>query len=196
MQAETIELQDIEITGGEAKVKKEYEKILIKERNRELNAKAENLVKLGCFDQYEKTTIDFSMLDKITYDRMYRKIYDLYMDKDGNMFYIFGKIEGENEKPYAYDVIAVETVTDEEYKALYKAHTYEGAKMIRSLYIGAFVLWAISILIFVSTFVFYLVKEFEFFDILTSSFGQIIYIAILSCCLAMTSVSYRKYIGK
>lgn len=196
MQAETIEIEEIEITGGEAKIKKEYEKILIKERNRELNMKAQNLVKLGCFDQREETNIDFSLLDKVTYGSMYRKIYDLYMDKDGNLFYIFGKIEGENAKPYAYDVIAIETVSDEDYKKLYKAHSFEGAGFVKGLYIAALVMWITIIAISASIFIYYLVQGLKFFDIIIALVSLIFNVAVLTCCLAITNVTYRKYIGK
>lgn len=196
MQAETIELEEIEITESKSKVKKEFEKILIRERNRKLNMKAQNLIKLGCFDQHDEKTVDFSRLDKITYDKPYKKLYDLYMDKEGNLFYIFGKTEGESSKPYAYDVIAIETVTDEEYKELYKANTYEGAGFIRGLFVTAFSLWVLSITISLSIFIYYIASGEKFIDILVSCISFIFFIGILTCTLAITSVSYRKYIGK
>ena len=196
MQAETIEIEDIEITDSTAKVKKEYEKILQREKNRELNMKAQNLVKLGCFDQKEETNVDFSRLDKITYDKLYRKIYDLYIDKEGNMFYIFGKIEGDNSKPYAYDVIAIENVSDEDYKAVYRAHKYEGAGMVFGMYVASFIIWILSIVIALSIALYYVIQGAGVINTLINCISFLFFIAILTCCLAITSITYRKYIGK
>lgn len=196
MQAETIEIQEVEITESKTKQKKEFEKIIQREKNRELNMKAQNLVKLGCFEQKEETTVDFSLLDKITYEKQFKKIYDLYINRDGDLFYICGKTEGDSDKPYAYDVIAIETVSDEEYKSVYRAHTFEGAGYIKGFYIGAFVLWVLSIIISLSIFIYYIAIGSEVINTLISCISFLFSIGILTCCLAITSVSYRKYIGK
>ena len=197
MQEETVELEELHIEDANAKVKKEYEKILIREQNRQKNVKAQNLVKLGCFEQKEEKSIDFSVLDKITYEKPFQKVYDLYEDRDGNMMYIFAKTEGESAKPYAYDVIYIETLSDEDYKKIYKASTFEGAGLAKGLYITTFVMWIVSIIITLSIIVYYLASgDYDFIDVLINSISYLFFIAIITSLLAITDVSYRKYIGK
>ena len=95
MQQETVDMEEIVIENSSAKTKKEYEKILRREENRQKNVKASNLVKLGCFEQKEEASLDFSKLDKITYGKPFQKIYDLYEDREGNLLYVYGKTEEE-----------------------------------------------------------------------------------------------------
>lgn len=197
MQQETVEMEEIVIEDSNNKSKKEYEKILKRESNRQKNVKAENLVKLGCFEQKEEKNIDFSVLDIITYDKPFQKLYDLYEDRDGNLLYIYAKTEGEDAKPYAYDVIYLETVSDEDYKKLFKAHSYEGAKFIKGLYITTFILWVLSIVVTLSIIVYYMASgDYGFIDILTNSVSYLFFISIVTALLAITNVSYRKFIGK
>jgi hypothetical protein len=197
MQQETVELEELHIEDSSAKTKKEYEKILIREENRQKNVKAQNLVKLGCFDQKEEKSVDFSKLDKITYEKPFQKIYDLYEDREGNLLYIYGKTEGEDTKPYAYDVIYVETVSDEDYKKVYKAQSFEGAGLIKGLYITTFILWIVSIVITLCIVIYYMFSgDYGFIDILTNSVSYLFFIAIITALLAITNVSYRKFIGK
>ena len=197
MQQETVEMEEIVIEDSNNKSKKEYEKILKRESNRQKNIKAENLVKLGCFEQKEEKNIDFSVLDIITYDKPFQKLYDLYEDRDGNLLYIYAKTEGEDAKPYAYDVIYLETVSDEDYKKLFKAHSYEGAKFIKGLYITTFILWVLSIVVTLSIIVYYMASgDYGFIDILTNSVSYLFFISIVTALLAITNVSYRKFIGK
>ena len=197
MQQETVEMEEIVIEDSNNKSKKEYEKILKRESNRQKNIKAENLVKLGFFEQKEEKNIDFSVLDIITYDKPFQKLYDLYEDRDGNLLYIYAKTEGEDAKPYAYDVIYLETVSDEDYKKLFKAHSYEGAKFIKGLYITTFILWVLSIVVTLSIIVYYMASgDYGFIDILTNSVSYLFFISIVTALLAITNVSYRKFIGK
>lgn len=196
MQQETVDMEEIVIENSSAKTKKEYEKILRREENRQKNVKASNLVKLGCFEQKEEASLDFSKLDKITYGKPFQKIYDLYEDREGNLLYVYGKTEEEGTKAYAYDVIYLETVTDEEYKKLYKAHTFEGASFIKGLYITTFVLWIVSIVISLSIVIYYLASGTSFIDMLINSLSYVFFIAIITALLAIVNTTYRKYIGK
>lgn len=197
MQEETVEMEELHIEDSNAKVKKEYEKILIREQNRQKNVKAQNLVKLGCFEQKEEKKIDFSVLDKITYEKLYQKVYDLYEDRDGNMLYIYAKTEGEDARPYAYDVIYIETVSDEEYKKLYRAASFEGAGFAHGLYLTTFILWITSIVVTLSIIIYYVSSgDYDFINVLINSISYIFFIAIITALLAITDVSYRKYIGK
>ena len=213
MQEETVEMEELHIEDSNAKVKKEYEKILIREQNRQKNVKAQNLVKLGCFEQKEEKKIDFSVLDKITYEKLYQKVYDLYEDsninklmygnyylyedRDGNMLYIYAKTEGEDARPYAYDVIYIETVSDEDYKKLYRAASFEGAGFAHGLYLTTFILWITSIVVTLSIIIYYVSSgDYDFINVLINSISYIFFIAIITALLAITDVSYRKYIGK
>ncbi len=196
MQQETVDMEEIVIENSSTRTKKEYEKILMREENRKKNVKASNLVKLGCFDQKEESTLDFSKLDKITYGKPFQKLYDLYEDREGNLLYVYAKTEEDGTKPYAYDVIYLETVSDEDYKKLYRAHTFEGASFIKGLYITTFVLWIVSIVIACSIIIYYLASGTSFMDMLINSLSYVFFIAIITALLAITNTSYRKYIGK
>lgn len=196
MQSENIEIETLEVSQSLTSSKKEFEKIIKKERNRQLCLKAEKLIKMGCFEQYDRNTIDFSKLEKITYDKLYKKVYDLYMDEAGNLFYIYPKTEGESESPYAYDVIAVETLTDEEYKQLYQASSYEGAKLVKGLLVTSMVLWALIILIVVAAVIVELVNGATVIDTLINLTSYFFNIALLSGVIGILSIVYRKFIGK
>ncbi|MGM9971278.1 MAG: hypothetical protein ACI35W_02580 [Anaeroplasmataceae bacterium] len=196
MQSENVEIQAIEVTESLTSSKKEYEKIIKKEKNRQLNMRAQNLIKMGCFDQYERTSVDFSKLEKITYDKLYKKVYDLYQDEQGNLFYIYAKTEGESNKPYAFDIIAIETLNDDEYKQLYKASSYEGAKFIKILLISSIVLWALIILFVVAAVITDIVNSVSLIDTLVSLTSYFFNIALLGGIIGILSVVYRGYIGK
>lgn len=196
MQSEKVEIEQVELSESTTKEKKEYEKILLRERNRKLNIRAQNLIKLGCFDQYEKTSLDFSKLEKCAYEKPYKKIYELYKDENDNLFYVYGKVEGESNKPYAYDIIAIETVTDEEYNELYKAHSFEGVGIVKGLLISALVLLGLSILILLANVIYTLTQDYGFFDILSTLFTPFINIAMLLSLVGILFVTYRKFVGK
>ncbi len=203
MQSENVEIKEINMTESKTIEKKEFEKVLIRQRNRELDSKAQNLIKLGCFNQTEETTVDFSKLEKCTADKQFKGVYDLYKDADNNLFYIYAKTESDSQRPYAYDVIAVETVTDEEYAELYKANSREGQGFIKGMFIVTFVMWALTILMAVVAFIYYMIvatKEAQVFDALTNAFISMttyyVNIGIMSGILAITSISYRKFTGR
>ena len=61
-EVEMVEVKDEE----EVSSLKEYEKLLIAERDREDYVKAVTLIKYGCFSQKEVTEVDFSKLEKLT----------------------------------------------------------------------------------------------------------------------------------
>ena len=114
--------KDIEVDPKEVKKLKEYEKLLILERNRKDFEKAKSLIKFGCFEQKNETTIDFSKLELIDTPKKYRGLYQLYRDLE-TMQLLFvcplvennkGDIDERKDlKPYAYDVIYIENMDNE-----------------------------------------------------------------------------------
>lgn len=196
MQSEKVELEEVELTESKTSEKKEYEKILIRERNRKLNVKAQNLIKLGCFNQTEEVKVDFSKLEKCTYEKPFKKFYELYKNEEDNLFYIYGKTEGENLVPYAYDVIAVESVTDEEYKALYNASKFEGLGWIKVVNIASFVILGLLAIILIINVISNIVDGASFIDLLTNLFTPFTYIAGLACIIAILNITLKKYLGK
>lgn len=196
MQSENVEIESIEITESLTSSKKEFEKIIKKEKNRQSNMKAQNLIKMGCFDQYEVTNIDYSKLEKVTYDKLYKKLYDLYEDENGNLFYIYAKTEGESNKPYAYDVIAVETLNDDEYKQLYKAASYEGSKLVKGILITCMILWSAIVLVAIAAVITDIVNGSGVIATLVNLTGYFFNIALLGGVIGILTVVYRKFIGK
>lgn len=196
MQTEKVEIEEVELTKSTTKEKKEYEKILIRERNRELNAKAQNLVKMGCFNQTEEVNVDFSKLEKCAYEKPFKKLYELYKDTDDNLFYIAPKTEGDSQVPYAYDVIAIESVTDEEYKAVYKASRFEGIGFARGLYITSMVFWALLMVIILLVLIYNIVEGSGFFDIVLNIYSYFALFLISTAIIAILQITLRKFIGK
>jgi hypothetical protein len=112
-------------------VVKEYEKLLIAERDRKDYQKAINLIKFGCFEQKEEESIDFSQLQKVN-AKKYKGVYELYRNVETfDLYYIAELVENNKGdvderpdlKPYAYDVIELDSMDEETY-----AHVYKSAK--------------------------------------------------------------------
>lgn len=113
---------------------KEYEKLLQAEDARKNYQKAVTMVKLGLFNQGEETEFDFSNLELLNLPKKYKGIYDLYENQStGDLTFVCPLVENnvdDNEyektlKPYAFDVIRIENVTDAEYAEIIKASVHE-----------------------------------------------------------------------
>ena len=124
-------LEEIEVTDvkSEEEVKglKEYEKLLLAERDRNDYEKALNLIKFGCFEQKEETTMDYSKFEKINNGTKYKGLYSLYRNLETMQLLFIAELVENNKgdederkdmKPYAYDVIYLEQMDDETYKAV------------------------------------------------------------------------------
>lgn len=196
MQTEKVEIEEVELTQSTTKAKKEFEKILIRQRNRELNTKAQNLVKMGCFDQSEEVNVDFSKLEKCTYEKPYKQVYELYKDKDDNLFYIAPKTEGDSKVAYAYDVVAIENVSDEEYSKIYKASRFEGIGFAKGLYITSIVFWGIMIAILALVLIYNIVEGSGFFDIVLNIYSYFAFFLVGTALIAILQLTLRKFIGK
>ncbi len=106
---------------------KEFEKLLKLEADRKNYDKAATLVEFGCFQQKEVTPqdINFQVLEKGSYEKKFKNSYDLYKNiETGELLFILPLVENnqgdekedKSMKPYAYDVLFVENVSEEQYK--------------------------------------------------------------------------------
>ena len=65
--------KDLEVNVEPQPELKEYEKLLLEERNRKDFERAKNLVKAGCFEQKAEKKLDFSKLEKA---ERYESVFD------------------------------------------------------------------------------------------------------------------------
>ena len=140
---EDVEVQEIKPIN-EIKVKKEYEKLLQLEADREDYDKAKNLINFGCFEQKEvqPTEINFANLEKLDIEKKFKGVYDLYRVVDTNQLLFVqplvenNKAEGVDTdmKPYAYDVLYIEEMDNDTYKKVLKAGRNNLKSLTRSLY--------------------------------------------------------------
>ena len=160
---EEVEVSEVK-TEDEVQSLKEYEKLLLAERDREDNEKALNLIKFGCFSQKEETTVDFSKLEKITTPKKYRGLYTLYRNLDNMQLLFIAELIENNKgdederkdlKPYAYDVIYLETMDEETYEAVCHAGKNNVSSLLSKLVICAdvveIVLWVLTVFMLIAS---------------------------------------------
>ena len=159
---EEVEVSDVK-PEDEVKGLKEYEKLLLAERDREDNEKALNLIKFGCFNQKEETTIDFSKLEKISTPKKYKGLYSLYRSLDTMQLLFVAELIENNKgadderkdlKPYAYDVIYLEQMDEETYKAVCHAGKNNVSSVLSKLVVCADILtivdWVIAVFLLIA----------------------------------------------
>lgn len=141
-EVEMVEVKDEE----EVSSLKEYEKLLIAERDREDYVKAVTLIKYGCFSQKEVTEVDFSKLEKLTTAKKYKGLYTLYRDLEKMQLLFIAELVENNKgaederkdlKPYAYDVIYIEAMDEETYQAVVHAGRNNVSTALSNLVIAA-----------------------------------------------------------
>ena len=141
---EEVEMAEVK-NEAEVNTLKEYEKLLLAERDREDYEKALTLIKFGCFSQKEETTVDYTRLEKIS-SKKYKGLYTLYRDLDKMQLLFIAELVENNKgdederkdlKPYAYDVIYLEAMDDETYKAVIHAGRNNVSTFISKLVIIA-----------------------------------------------------------
>ena len=124
---------------------KEYEKLLLAERDREDYDKALTLIKFGCFSQKEETTVDYTKLEKVS-SKKYKGLYTLYRDLEKMQLLFIAELVENNKgdederkdlKPYAYDVIYLEAMDEETYKDVVHAGRNNVSTYISKLVIVA-----------------------------------------------------------
>lgn len=204
---EEVEMTDVKPVE-EIKELKEYEKLLIIERDRSDFEKAINMIKFGCFLQKEETAIDFNKLEKVNSEKKFKGLYTLYRNIE-TMEFVFvcpliennkGDVdENKAMKPYAYDVLYVETVDEETYQILCKAaknnlRTYHSV-LYKAAFITYFVSVAITLYLIIWGMIFY--SQNNFFAILGNIFnlsGPFFIIDILGLpLLLLMSIKYKKF---
>lgn len=181
---------------------KEFEKLLFEDTKRKENEKALTEVNLGLFEQKQEPEFDFSLYIKMTYQKKYKGLYDLYQDRE-TMALVFVCPLVENNKgdvderkdltPYAYDVIYLENLTAEEYELVKKAAVHEKSRMIDTLYVSSIVLYFVLLIIVIASIL--------YLGISTKDFNSVIYIcgplismqALLTVILPMLMMKYRKF---
>ncbi len=146
---------------------KEYEKLLITERNRKDYEKAVTLVKAGCLKQTEiKGSYDFSKLEKITTKKKYKGIYTLYRNVDTMQLYFICPLVENNKgdssakqdaKPYGYDVVELELMDDETYQQVVKAANNNIHPIAGKFYVTSWVFYIIYIVIAISFYIYELI---------------------------------------
>ncbi|MGL4949387.1 MAG: hypothetical protein ACRC5M_03310 [Anaeroplasmataceae bacterium] len=124
----------INITIDETKENKglkEYQKLLKLEEGRKQFNKAKKMVKLGLFKQDRDDNFDISKVKKVYTTLKYKGAYILYKSKSGNDFYFIKELsESDTKRAFAYDIIEIETVTDEEYILICEASKYEKNRLL------------------------------------------------------------------
>lgn len=145
-----LEEQELDLASKtETNNLKEYEKLLIIEKNRKEAEKAINLIKFGCFEQKEVETINFSELELVEGAKKYRGAYKLYRNVNTfELLYVLPLVEDnkgdENERtdlaPYAYDVIYLEQMDAETYKVVSQAAKRNLPTMISRLYLISWII--------------------------------------------------------
>lgn len=162
------ELEQVEVSNvkpeEEVETLKEYEKLLLAERDREDNEKALNLIKFGCFNQKEETVVDFSKLEKIVTPKKYKGLYTLYRNLETMQLEFIAELIENNKgadderkdlKPYAYDVIYLEQMDEETYKAVCHAGKNNVSTWLSKLVVCAdvltIVLWVLTVFMLIAS---------------------------------------------
>lgn len=190
----------------------EYAKLLLLERDRQDYTKAVKLVEAGCFKQIKKNPdeVDFSKLEKIEIAKKYKGLYDLYRKEASSdlMFVLPLKEDNKGDedevkgmKPYAYDVIEIESMDEETYQAVIKAAAHNLSDAPRLFYkagfITFFVLLGITVLFFIINMIYYSNQSVTGFNLITVSLSSISALLGFDACmvplLCVASIQYKKY---
>ncbi len=180
---------------------KEFEKLLQQEENRKNKEKALLMIKLGLFEQKREKTFDFDNKELITNGAKYRGLYDLYEDQTtGDLYYVYPLTEDDKEEgsspktPYEYDIIAVETVTDEEFNKIRKAGAHEKTTLFQVLLIIQIIFLCITTIALIPQMVFLFEQGQVWYAVLShytiETFGLI---GIQAGLLLVNIISLRKF---
>lgn len=187
---------------------KEYEKLLITERNRNDLEKAKNLVKFGCFEQKQETEFDFTALELIPSAKKYKGLYQLYRNTE-TMQVMFvcplvednkgDKDERKDLKPYGYDVIYLETMDEETYQMVKKAAKNNIGNAVSTAYRASFILYFVHVAFTLAYFIYNIIANSSsgfsaavfsaFFYTATYFLGVI----VTTPLLVLIMIKYKKY---
>ncbi len=189
--------------------RKEYEKLLLAEANRECYEKAVNLVNCGCFNQKQEPTMDFSKYTTIPNKKKYKGLYTLYQDKETlDLLFVCPLVENnkgddsakQDIKPYGYDVVELELMDDKTYQEVIKAANNTLHPVARNLYVTSWILYVLEIVVFVLLFFYALIVSIDggakgqaFFQALNYAEGPLAGIVISTPILVLAKIKYDKY---
>ncbi len=193
---------------------KEYEKLLLDERDRKDVEKALNLVKFGCFFQDVKNELNFNELEQIKMAKKYRGRFDLYRNKDTLELLLVCPLVEDNKgdaderkdlKPYAYDVIAIEQMDNEAYVMVCKAAKNNLKSSVRLAYRFSIVFYIINVVVAACIVLYNIfqgigngVEDFKaFINLIFSTFyysgTYITGVLVASPLIALMMIKYKKY---
>lgn len=200
--------KDIEVKPEGKPELKEYEKLLLAERNRNDFEKAKNLIKFGCFEQKQETSFDFADLEIIPLKKKYKGLYQLYRNTDTmQLMFVCPLVEdnkgdaGERRdlKPYGYDVIYLEVMDSETYHMVSKAAKNNIRNAVSVAYKTSIVLYFVHIAITVAYFIYNIFAQLSS-GFVTALFSAFFYsatyflgILIATPLLFLIMIKYKKY---
>ncbi|HIT50371.1 MAG TPA: hypothetical protein IAD46_05030 [Candidatus Pelethenecus faecipullorum] len=181
---------------------KEFEKLLLEDTKRKITEKAKLEVQLGLFEQKKEVTFDLSNYTLMTYDKKYKGLYDLYQHNDTKALVFVCPLvennkgdEGERPdlKPYAYDVLYLETLSIEQYEQVQAASAHENSSVIDLFYKIAFVLYFVSLGVTLCL----IIAASIYFQEMTNVFlvcGTMISMQVLyTALMPLIMIQYRKF---
>lgn len=201
--------QDLAVAKEDIKPElKEYEKLLLEEKDRKDLEKALGLIGAGCFSEVEnEPTLDFNKLELVPAKRKLKGLYDLYRNKEtGDLLYVSALIEdnkGEDNvkevKPYGYKVLYIESMDDATYELVMKAAKNNIKNGVSRTYKAAFVLYFVMIALTVVNMIYIFIQTLES-GVLTA-LASIVYncgiyfvgILLATILLVPVMIRYKKY---
>lgn len=203
-----LEEQELDLVEKtETKELKEYEKLLIIEKNRKEAEKAKNLIKFGCFEQKEVETIDFTELELVEGAKAYKGAYKLYRNVNTfELLYVLPLVEDnkgdENERvdlaPYAYDIIYLESMDAETYKMVSHAAKRNLPTLVSRLYVASWVIYIVNALIALSMILYSIfTSQAPLINTLMSAIYTVLAninaAVVATPLLALLSIKYKSY---
>lgn len=200
--------QDIPAQPAEKPELKEYEKLLLAERDRKDYEKALSLIKFGCFEQKEEATLDFNTLELVSTPKKFKGLYSLYRNMDTmQLMFVCPLVENnkgdvderKDMKPYAYDVIYLEAMDNETFEMVSKAAKNNLRTAVSFAYKTSIVMYFIYIALVVvnSIYIFFQTISSGVVAALTSVlYNEDVYFAgllISTILLVLAMIKYRKY---
>lgn len=201
--------QDLVVAEEDKKPElKEYEKLLLEERDRKDLEKALNLINAGCFSIVEnEPKLDFNNLELVPAKKKLKGLYDLYRNKEtGDLLYASPLVEdnkGEDDvkevKPYGYKVLYIESMDDETYALVLKAAKNNIKNGVSRMYKAAFVLYFVLMALTVINMIYIFIQTLE--SGVMTALASIIYncgiyfvgILLATILLVPAMIRYKKY---
>lgn len=192
---------------------KEFEKLLLEAEHRKIKERALTMVELGLFIEKKEVSIeeiDFSILEEINSKKLYKGVFRLYENQStGDLFYINPLVEdnkGDDRaektlEPYAYQVLELENVTDEEYKQVLQASQTERSGFLGIVYRAQIVMLIVTVIaavLFMINQLTTLTTQYSFglafyYTLTDYMLSPYCLIGIQLCAFLISSITYRKF---